>query len=445
MTESIAPLLPYAGPNGEAGAVVGEGVPTMPASEVYDHVAGRHFTSSEGAAVCQGTSLIDIFPSVVRLPVHEPGKQLVVFKPTREGVEAVLEAQGTTMLTAFFDLCALDPDARTLLYPEVPEFYTWQETKEEKKWVRRKRGGFETIGRMHGALVTNSEHFHLRMLLNHVAGPTSYEYLRTVDDALCPTFKAACSRMGLLKDDKEWDECLEEATNFKMPDELIRLFAMILLHCKPTEPMELWERHKAAMTETICSKARIAALNTMAPDAPDLPDPYPLTQELEDEALRVLERILKLQGKSLSDFPPMRVPEPTPEDVEFSGVAAAPARERAAWPVAGQLQKLKENEPRLNVQQAAAYKTILTAVTARANGQRLPKDGNVFFVDGPAGCGKTFLFETVLPAVRSKGLIAIAVASSGIAAQLLPGGTTAHSRLKIPLKVNAATLLNATK
>ena len=38
--------------------------------------------------------------------------------------------------------------------------------------------------------------------------------------------------------------------------------------------------------------------------------------------------------------------------------------------------------------------------------------------------------------IRSKGKIALAVASSRIAALLLPGGRTAHSRFHIPINVN---------
>ena len=47
--------------------------------------------------------------------------------------------------------------------------------------------------------------------------------------------------------------------------------------------------------------------------------------------------------------------------------------------------------------------------------------------------GKTFLSEILLAYVRKKGHIALAVASSGIAATLLTGGRTAHSTFKIPL------------
>ncbi len=56
-----------------------------------------------------------------------------------------------------------------------------------------------------------------------------------------------------------------------------------------------------------------------------------------------------------------------------------------------------------------------------------------FFVDGLGGAGKTFLYGCLLSKVRSTGDIALSMASSGIAALLLEGGCTAHSRFKIPV------------
>nr|GMD14732.1 ATP-dependent DNA helicase PIF1 [Ipomoea batatas] len=80
---------------------------------------------------------------------------------------------------------------------------------------------------------------------------------------------------------------------------------------------------------------------------------------------------------------------------------------------------------KLNACQRAAFKTITDVV--------LGNKPSAFFVDGPGGTGKTFLYRCLLAFVRSKGLIALATATSGIAASILPGGRTTHSRFKLPL------------
>ena len=57
--------------------------------------------------------------------------------------------------------------------------------------------------------------------------------------------------------------------------------------------------------------------------------------------------------------------------------------------------------------------------------------GNIFFVNGPGGTGKTFVENIILAGVRSTGRIALAVASSSIVSTLLDGGRMAHSQFKI--------------
>jgi len=56
-----------------------------------------------------------------------------------------------------------------------------------------------------------------------------------------------------------------------------------------------------------------------------------------------------------------------------------------------------------------------------------------FFLQGAAGTGKTFLNNCLCSYLRARGNIVFCVASSGIAAQLLPGSGIAHSRFNIPL------------
>src|SRR5436190_20553552 len=53
-----------------------------------------------------------------------------------------------------------------------------------------------------------------------------------------------------------------------------------------------------------------------------------------------------------------------------------------------------------------------------------------------------FLINLVLAKVRSDEGIALATASSGIAATLLDGGTTAHSRFKIPIDIQSDSTCN---
>ena len=75
---------------------------------------------------------------------------------------------------------------------------------------------------------------------------------------------------------------------------------------------------------------------------------------------------------------------------------------------------LQEALPRLNVKQLHAFTRVLDAIVIHA-----PR---TFFLQGAAGAGKTFVYKTLCYAARARDLRVMCVASSGIAALLLPGG-----------------------
>src|SRR6202050_3360675 len=124
--------------------------------------------------------------------------------------------------------------------------------KKKKKWTLRQQGF--AIGRMYFASPSSGEHFYLRTLLTIVKGATSFEDLHTVDGVLCPTFKEACKQRGLLHDDKEWIQCLNEAADMQTGSQLRTLFATILLHCTPTSPHDLWDKVKDKICDDLTWK-----------------------------------------------------------------------------------------------------------------------------------------------------------------------------------------------
>ena len=80
-----------------------------------------------------------------------------------------------------------------------------------------------------------------------------------------------------------------------------------------------------------------------------------------------------------------------------------------------------------NDEQKTAFDTIISAIETTP-------DQLCYFLHGPAGTGKTFVYNTIANYFRGQNKIVLCVASSGIAALLLTGGRTSHSRFNIPLK-----------
>ncbi|RGB30913.1 DNA helicase Pif1 like protein, partial [Rhizophagus diaphanus] len=87
----------------------------------------------------------------------------------------------------------------------------------------------------------------------------------------------------------------------------------------------------------------------------------------------------------------------------------------------------------LNKDQHVIYDAVIQAVD---------NDCSCFFDDRPGGTEKTFLYSTLLAIIRACGEIALAVASSGIAALLISGGKTAYSRFKISIKLDESSTCN---
>ena len=138
-----------------------------------------------------------------------------------------------------------DPNARRYLYREFPEHYIWNKSK--KIWKPRKRR-FQ-IGRLVYAYPSERERFYLRVLLNHVRGPTSFTSIRTVSGVVSPIFRECCEKLGLVESDSSLDAALNEAVTFQMPYALRRMFATIMVFCEYTNIRALWEKHFDSMAE----------------------------------------------------------------------------------------------------------------------------------------------------------------------------------------------------
>ena len=70
---------------------------------------------------------------------------------------------------------------------------------------------------------------------------------------------------------------------------------------------------------------------------------------------------------------------------------------------------------------------------------------NFFFIDGPRGTGKTFLYCALLANILSKQIIFVATITLGMTSSILPGGRTSHLRFKILINVDDSNLCNLSK
>ncbi|XP_059168222.1 uncharacterized protein LOC131950184 [Physella acuta] len=385
--------------------------------EIAQYLAGRYIGPSEAVSSILGFPVHERDPPVVRLQVHLPDEQHVYFQDTAGLTNTEM---CKTTLTQFMKLNTDDHFARTLFYAEVPRYFTWA----NKQWQRRKvgkenpnhPGRFEAnvLGRVYTVSPRCGELYYLRLLLHHVKGPQSFDDLKKHDEKTLATFKTACIARGLLQTDDHWRQTLLDAENTRLPRAMRDLFVVLLTHEEIVNPKELWEQFKNSMSQDYLK----ADMSTRTNENPNH----------HDQALLYIQEKLEAYGKRLADYS-----LPTPTSLRYLGhneditKETSYCREKLSIYV-------REKAPMLNCEQLAVYNYVLECLE-----ENKP---SMIFIDAPGGTGKTFLINLIISLVRAKGDIALAVASSGIAATLMPGGRTAHSRFKIPIIVDDNSVCN---
>ena len=336
-------------------------------------------------------------PGVETLAVHLEDQKVIRFDPAIETSESVKnrEEEKESTLEGFFTLCREDPEGtKDLMYADVPEHYRWV----DKKWVKRKTKE-KKLGRVYPVHPSQMEAFCLRLLLFTVPGPKSYENLRTVEidnlnedgsrlveRVICGSFQEACKELGLLEDDQQYNEAMNEAYFSGSPKKLRDLFCYIITACPDvSDRLTLWNNHKDSMSEDLLYEERKT-------------NPTAEEKDVHNQCLMLIEdKILQIAGKDLSQFPGLPVPN--------RNVRRLTVEEKRETYVIQDLENfISENEDKLTDEQQMVHDIILANLN----------QGGFWFLDAPGGTGKTFVTKLILAQVRSSGATALAVASSGI-------------------------------
>ncbi|GFV61162.1 ATP-dependent DNA helicase [Trichonephila clavipes] len=353
-------------------AVFGVGNVAAPLDEINQYQLGRYISSNEAVWRILSFPIHERHSTVIYLTVHLENGQRVYF--TADNFQR--RKQGKAV------------EGHTNLYSS------------------------DALGRLYTVHPNNTECFYLRLLLINIRGPISFQDLRTVNGQLCATYRQACQELNLLENDAHWDTALADAPNTARPQQIRTLFAIILTNCFPSNPKDLWEKYKDYMSEDILHRLRAANQN---PDIQFTPNVYNESLILiEDICLTIANKAVVQLGMPASNRPANNL-----FDRDLQRETHYDSDELGTF--------VRTNLPQLILEQRIAYDRIMRAITEQS--------GGLFFIDAPGGTGKNFLLSLILATIRSQNNIALAIASSGIAATLLDGGRTTHSALKLPLNL----------
>ena len=383
-----------------------------PRDEIEMHLQGRYVSPAEAVVQLFEFPVHEEYPPVMRLSVHLEGQQPVYFpeNASSQEIREIAERRRTELM-AFFEYNAAHPDGRHILYVDFPRYYTF--LPKTREWRPRQRG--ISIGRVFYVPPTAGGKHYLRLLLSAIPGPQSFEHLRTIEGTTHPTFRAACLAAGLLEDDNRWVSCFTDAAVWQTGYALRRLFVTALLHGDVVSPITLWEQFAEKICDDLPHKIR-ARIDV----PPNLPSPH------IDYGLFLIHELLSEWEKRLEDF---GLPA-----FQHTWTAHRPnpfLEHELSYNQEEQRQLCEDIYLQFNEKQRLFYDEFLSLASTD------PKKAQ-FFVQGPGGTGKTFLYKGLAAHFRSQGKVVLCVASSGIAALLLPGGRTAHSRFKIPLDLHSS-------
>lgn len=189
------------------------------------------------------------FPAVMRLPFHLENQQKIVFG-ANDDLDNVLSkpSVASSIFLQWMKMNKKNSIARELTYAQFPTRFAW---KTDKRCWEQRKSHFTTIGRIHSVPPSLGEPYYLRILLNIVKGPKSFQDIRRIDGKVLPTYRDACYAMGLLEDDSEYVEAIKEASFSAVPSYLRYLFGTLLISESLSRPEFVWENTWTLMAEDI--------------------------------------------------------------------------------------------------------------------------------------------------------------------------------------------------
>uniref|UniRef100_A0A914YVQ9 ATP-dependent DNA helicase n=1 Tax=Panagrolaimus superbus TaxID=310955 RepID=A0A914YVQ9_9BILA len=193
-----------------------------------------------------------------------------------------------------------------------------------------------------------------------VPGPTSFENLRTVDGTLYDSNREACVALGLVLNDKLYEDTLFEALNHTSPNQFRYLFARLLAHCDLGNPLELFDQFENHLISDLLKKWQ--------------------KDDAKKVAWRKIVKSMLNQDKQLSDYPQL---EAYMQEIGFENEDTVDLKVLLAEGMA--------DYAIMNKEQKAIVDPIIEKI--KSTPQKLEKC--CIFADGPGGCGKSYVFNAL--------------------------------------------------
>ncbi|KAD4180420.1 hypothetical protein E3N88_29011 [Mikania micrantha] len=225
-----------------------------PVDEIKQYYDCRYLSACEASWRILAYDVHYRYPSIIRLLFHLPNQQQVVYGAD-DDIDNVLNkpSVASSMFLCWMECNRFNEEAQSLTYVEFPTKFVWKQ--DQRCWAQRKKRF--SIGRIHSVSPSLGEAYFLRILLNKVKGPKSFDDILTVNGHTFNTFRQACYTLGLLDDDMEYIEAIQEASHAGSGFYLRTLFATMLTSNSLSRPEFVWNKTWELLSDGILYKQRI--------------------------------------------------------------------------------------------------------------------------------------------------------------------------------------------
>jgi hypothetical protein len=159
-----------------------------------------------------------------------------------------LNLERNTMFLAWMEANRVYPLGSSLTYSQFLSLFTYDS--DSRSWHPRRTG--HSIGRLTFVAPSTRELYYMRLLLNIQVGCKSFEDVRTVGGIVFDSYREACSALGLLGNDLEFMDAIDELAILCSGLYLRIVFAMLLLGGSMGDPLNVWEKNGLFLLMAYC-------------------------------------------------------------------------------------------------------------------------------------------------------------------------------------------------
>jgi hypothetical protein len=262
----------------------------------------------------------------------------------------------------------------------------------------------QMIGRVYFINPAAGELYYLRLLLLHVPGVSSLVGLRFHNGRQWSTYRETAVSYGLAYNDEEYVRCLTEASQDQLAPSLRRLFVTIVSQCQPQNAQQLFTLFADEMAADLLGGSVYLAFSMILGLLSDLGISGVMAKLDIDQV--VDDRLENSIGVTTDALTSVNL---DPDDVA-------------------------DDMDRFSDEQRGVFDRIRDDLINTHNQHHL------YFVEGPGGTGKTFLFQTMLAWCETNNVNAMVFSSTGITATMYRGGLTVHKGLGVPINVTNSSI-----